>query len=110
MNRLKNIKNFLFHYKAKSARDKYLYGFEGVDFTRKQQVEYTERYVDQIVERVKESKKRKSIQKLVPRVMNYGEIVSFEMVKMSGFDDFDRTKDAILQEWFARSGDILEDK
>lgn len=110
MNRLKNIRDFLFHHREKSTRDKMLYGFEGVDFNRKQQIEYTEKYDSHIVSRVKESKKAKSISKLVPRIMNYGEIVSLQMVKMDGFDDFDRTKDAILREWFARNGDLMQDK
>lgn len=32
MNRLRNLKDYLFHYRAKSERDKFLCGFEGVDF------------------------------------------------------------------------------
>lgn len=35
MNRLKNIKDYLFNYKAKSERDKIFCGFEGLDFSRK---------------------------------------------------------------------------
>ena len=39
-NQLMNIFNYIFHYHEKQVHDKYMCGFEGIDFNRKQQIKY----------------------------------------------------------------------
>ena len=54
-NRLKSLKDSIFHRSDKNEKSKILEGFEGTDFTREEQVKYTNsHYIAQAVKELEE--------------------------------------------------------
>lgn len=92
--------NFVFYHAYKMNKDKFLCGFEGMDFTRDEQIDFIhDGYIVPAIKQLKERGEGSVFNGLISRLGILKDLLKVKIEKMEGFDDFDRVKLDLLSKW-----------